>query len=90
MDGKLFSADKPVVILNWPTRSAVTAFDNKMSAWNYLESATRKHASAIFARVYEFQGDRWERVPALPTYLKKLEESKCEAHDRWQHLSQAA
>jgi hypothetical protein len=79
LDGHTFTAGKPFVVMAWPSKSAVTAFDSKLAAWNFLEAASRHDPTAVFARVYEFTSGRWERIPSLPTYLTKLEVNREEA-----------
>jgi hypothetical protein len=75
MEGHCFSADKPVVVIGRSAAAGMKTFENKIAAWNYIEATSRHNQTARFFRVYELQGERWERIPALPTYLQRLQEA---------------
>jgi hypothetical protein len=74
LDGHAFTAELPFIVIGWPSKSAVTTFETKVALWNYLEAASRRDPDAILARAYEFTGKRWERMPALPTYLSRRQD----------------
>ncbi|HEY1174223.1 MAG TPA: hypothetical protein VGH19_22850 [Verrucomicrobiae bacterium] len=81
LDGRIFSSDKPVVVFGWPSKSTVTSFTAKQAAWNYLEAGSRQSPKAVFARLYEFNGTHWHRIPTQPTYLQRLEMNLARSHE---------
>ncbi len=71
LNGKPFAANLPFLILGWPSPSAVTTFANKISLWNYLESARHRDPQAVLTHAYGFEDGHWLRIPTLPAYLTR-------------------
>jgi hypothetical protein len=60
--GVSFTADKPFVMLGWPTDDAVKTFDSENEARQFLAQAIFIDGLATFARLYCFSNGKWNRL----------------------------